>query len=253
VYWFDYLLQRYIRRLDIQIPEAWIAFTHIMAETEPIVTQGIEPSSGESHSPPGDRHVTATWGSKDGNISNAEWNDAEANKLPEKVADLEKKGEINDQHPRKKIVVVGLGMVGIAFIEKLMKYDVKRREYDVVVIGEEPHLAYNRVGLTSFFQHRKVENLYLNPKEWYASMPEGSLNYHLNTLVTEIDSAEKNVKTSSGETVPYDILVLATGPTRSSHDIHPAMTRMAYSYTAQSKTYKDSSNSLRQGKVQQAL
>jgi len=45
----------------------------------------------------------------------------------------------------------------------------------------------------------------------YASMPEGSLNYHLNTLVTEIDSAEKNVKTSSGETVPYDILVLATG------------------------------------------
>jgi len=47
-----------------------------------------------------------------------------------------------------------------------MKYDVKRREYDVIVIGEEAHLAYNRVGLTSFFQHRKVENLYLNPKEW---------------------------------------------------------------------------------------
>lgn len=47
-----------------------------------------------------------------------------------------------------------------------MKLDVKRREYDIVVIGEEAHLAYNRVGLTSFFQHRNVENLYLNPKEW---------------------------------------------------------------------------------------
>jgi len=47
-----------------------------------------------------------------------------------------------------------------------MKYDVKRREYDVVVIGEEAHLAYNRVGLTSYFEHRQVENLYLNPKEW---------------------------------------------------------------------------------------
>lgn len=47
-----------------------------------------------------------------------------------------------------------------------MKLDVKRREYDIIVIGEEPHLAYNRVGLTSFFQHRVVENLYLNPKEW---------------------------------------------------------------------------------------
>ena len=50
--------------------------------------------------------------------------------------------------------------------EKLLKMDAKRREYDVVVVGEESHLAYNRVGLTSFFQHRKAENLYLNPREW---------------------------------------------------------------------------------------
>ncbi len=47
-----------------------------------------------------------------------------------------------------------------------MKLDAKRREYDIIVIGEEPHLAYNRVGLSSFFQHRNAENLYLNPKEW---------------------------------------------------------------------------------------
>lgn len=50
--------------------------------------------------------------------------------------------------------------------EKVLKLDVKRREYDIIVVGEEPHLAYNRVGLTSFFQHREVENLYLNPREW---------------------------------------------------------------------------------------
>lgn len=42
-------------------------------------------------------------------------------------------------------------------------------------------------------------------------MPEGSLSYHLNTLVTEILSDEKVVKTSAGDTVPYDVLVLATG------------------------------------------
>ena len=50
--------------------------------------------------------------------------------------------------------------------EKLLKLDSRRREYDIVVIGEEAHLAYNRVGLTSYFQHREVENLYLNPKDW---------------------------------------------------------------------------------------
>ncbi|KAL2686293.1 hypothetical protein IWX47DRAFT_907751 [Phyllosticta citricarpa] len=112
---------------------------------------------------------------------------------------------------RERVVVVGLGMVGIAFVEKLLKYDAKRREYDITVIGEEPHLAYNRVGLTSYFQHRQIENLYLNPREWYSSMPEGALSYHLNTRVTDILHDDKVVKTASGDVVPYDILVLATG------------------------------------------
>jgi NAD(P)H-nitrite reductase large subunit len=50
--------------------------------------------------------------------------------------------------------------------EKITKLDSEKRQYDLVVIGEEPHLAYNRVGLTSFFEHRNIEELYLNPKEW---------------------------------------------------------------------------------------
>jgi nitrite reductase (NAD(P)H) len=47
-----------------------------------------------------------------------------------------------------------------------MKLDVKRREYDIVIIGEEPHLAYNRVGLTSFFEHRDVKQLYMQQETW---------------------------------------------------------------------------------------
>ncbi|KKA23287.1 Nitrite reductase (NAD(P)H), partial [Rasamsonia emersonii CBS 393.64] len=113
---------------------------------------------------------------------------------------------------RRKIVVVGLGMVAIAFIEKLMKLDAELRQYDIVVIGEEPHVAYNRVGLSSFFEHRKVEDLYLNPEEWkYSSFKDGSFNYHLNTRVTEVDPDHKLVKTSTGQEVSYNILVLATG------------------------------------------
>ncbi|KAJ9214322.1 hypothetical protein DTO166G4_4167 [Paecilomyces variotii] len=112
---------------------------------------------------------------------------------------------------RKKIVVVGLGMVAISFIEKVKKLDAQRRLYDIVVIGEEPHVAYNRVGLSSFFEHRKIEDLYLTPKEWYSSFEDGSFNYHLNTQVTEIVPEHKYVKTSTGDSVSYDILVVATG------------------------------------------
>ncbi|QSZ30073.1 hypothetical protein DSL72_004593 [Monilinia vaccinii-corymbosi] len=89
--------------------------------------------------------------------------------------------------------------------------DAQKREYDITVIGEESHLAYNRVGLTSFFQHRTVENLYLHPASWYADVPEGSLRCHVNTTVVEICHADKRVACASGGKVPYDILVLATG------------------------------------------
>ncbi|KAK3984607.1 putative nitrite reductase [NAD(P)H] [Cladorrhinum sp. PSN332] len=112
---------------------------------------------------------------------------------------------------RKRIVVVGLGMVGISFIEKLLKLDARTRNYDIVVIGEEPHVAYNRVGLTSFFEHRKVENLYLNPLEWYESILDGALSYHLNSTVTEIHPSKKTITCANGQEVGYDILVLATG------------------------------------------
>lgn len=54
--------------------------------------------------------------------------------------------------------------------EKLLKLDARNREYEIVVIGEEPYLAYNRVGLTSFFNNRKIENLYLNPQDWVGDL-----------------------------------------------------------------------------------
>jgi nitrite reductase (NAD(P)H) len=45
----------------------------------------------------------------------------------------------------------------------------------------------------------------------YSDKSQGSLNYHLNTIVTEIHPDAKVVMTSRGDTVPYDKLVLATG------------------------------------------
>lgn len=43
---------------------------------------------------------------------------------------------------REKIVVVGFGMVGINFVEKLLDLD-RDDQYEIVVFGEEPCLPYN--------------------------------------------------------------------------------------------------------------
>ncbi|RPA71697.1 nitrite reductase [Ascobolus immersus RN42] len=92
----------------------------------------------------------------------------------------------------------------------MIKLDSERREYEMLVIGEEAHVAYNRVGLTDFFETRKIEDLYLNPAEWYESQ-KPTLNTVINTKVVEILPETKQVRTASGELVGYDILVLATG------------------------------------------
>ena len=51
------------------------------------------------------------------------------------------------------IVVIGNGMVGHRFCEKLVEFDVSRH-YRVVTFCEEPRAAYDRVGLTSYLAPR---------------------------------------------------------------------------------------------------
>ncbi|KAI0770919.1 nitrite reductase [Trametes elegans] len=111
---------------------------------------------------------------------------------------------------RKTVVVVGLGMVGIAFIEKLLDLDSGDR-YRVVSCGEEAHLAYNRVALTDYFQHRNVEQLYLNSADWYAKQDPEKFSFHTGETVTALDTVARTVTTDKGRTIAYDRCVLATG------------------------------------------
>ncbi|KAF7289888.1 NAD(P)H nitrite reductase [Mycena indigotica] len=116
---------------------------------------------------------------------------------------------------REVVFVVGLGMVGIAFIEKLLNLDLEQKKYFVLTCGEENYFAYNRVGLTEYFEHRNVENLYLNPPSWYAEQQPESFRYFLGETVTSISPSEHLVHTSQGHSFKYDTCVLATGSSAS--------------------------------------
>ncbi|KAF7323911.1 NAD(P)H nitrite reductase [Mycena kentingensis (nom. inval.)] len=116
---------------------------------------------------------------------------------------------------REIIFVAGLGMVGMAFIEKLLTLDAERGRYLVVTCGEEKYFAYNRVGLTEYFEHRNIENLYLNPPAWYAEQKPDSFRYFLEESVTSISPSEHLVRTSKGRKIKYSKCVLATGSSAS--------------------------------------
>ncbi len=66
---------------------------------------------------------------------------------------------------RARLVVVGFGMVAYRLLERLAALDALRR-YDVTVIGEEPHPAYDRVRLTGWLDHRDPARLALASPGW---------------------------------------------------------------------------------------
>ena len=109
--------------------------------------------------------------------------------------------------PRKTIVVIGNGMVGHRFCEKLIEYDVSG-EYRLVTFCEEPRAAYDRVGLTTFFAHRDAQKLMLARKEWYL---EHGIELHIGDRACEIDRERKLVRSDKGIEIEYDAIVMATG------------------------------------------
>ncbi|WP_114748839.1 nitrite reductase large subunit NirB [Pleomorphovibrio marinus] len=108
---------------------------------------------------------------------------------------------------KSQIIVVGNGMVGYKFCEKLRNSDTEDR-YQVTVFGEEPWPAYDRVHLSSYFTNTDPHKLQMAPRSWYA---ENKVELRTNELVTLIDKENRVVVNHLGESFPYDYLVLATG------------------------------------------
>lgn len=104
-------------------------------------------------------------------------------------------------------VVVGNGPVGFRFIRDLVeRQPLGHRK--LVVFGEEPTPAYDRVNLTSFLDSEEPDSLQYEPASWYEA---NGIRLHTSDAVTQIDRSAKQVHSASGRVVAYDQLVLATG------------------------------------------
>jgi nitrite reductase (NADH) large subunit len=105
------------------------------------------------------------------------------------------------------IVVIGNGMVGYKFCDKLVAKSAPHT-FNITVIGEEPRPAYDRVHLSAYFSGTTVEELTMAPAGWYA---DNGIQLLTSELVTAIDRTAQTVTTQHGRTFSYDKLILATG------------------------------------------
>eukprot|EP00978_Attheya_sp_CCMP212_P023295 scaffold71048_cov55-Attheya_sp.AAC.3 len=115
---------------------------------------------------------------------------------------------------KKKVVVIGNGMVGQRFMENLLKHD-KDKKCVISTFCEEPRAAYNRVKLTSFFDTKNPSDLSMTSEfdengrtVWY---DENGVELLLNDKAVSIDTEAKTVTGASGKVIDYDVAVLATG------------------------------------------
>lgn len=108
---------------------------------------------------------------------------------------------------KQKLVMVGNGMAGVAFVEQLLK--LNPHKYEITIIGAEPHPNYNRIMLSSVLAgDAELKDIVLNDWDWYKDNHIELITGH---MVTKVDSVNKQVSTDQGLQVEFDELVLATG------------------------------------------
>ena len=108
---------------------------------------------------------------------------------------------------RRTLVVVGHGMVAHKLVETLVERGATA-DWRIVVFCEERRLAYDRVGLSSYFDGATAEQLSLVAPGFFDA--EG-LDVHVGDAVVRIDRDRREAVSARGTTVAYDELVLATG------------------------------------------
>jgi nitrite reductase (NADH) large subunit len=105
-----------------------------------------------------------------------------------------------------RLVVVGNGMAGARLVEEVHRRAPGR--YAVTVLGAEPTPAYNRIMLSAVLAGDKtVPDIVLGSD----AAPAPDTNIVTGDAAVAIDRDAHRVRTASGRSFAYDVLVLATG------------------------------------------
>jgi len=100
-------------------------------------------------------------------------------------------------------------MVGARFAEEVRRHDPDARRVALTILGAEHRPAYNRVLLPSLLSGSMQDrDLISHDLGWYA---ERQVLLRTGTAAIGLDMAARRVRTSEGDAVGYDDLVLATG------------------------------------------
>ncbi|ORU92394.1 MAG: nitrite reductase large subunit [Cycloclasticus sp. symbiont of Poecilosclerida sp. N] len=111
---------------------------------------------------------------------------------------------------KKKLVVIGNGMVGHKFMQAIAASNAQDgcEKYELITFCEESRLAYDRVQLSSYFSGKTADDLSLVEAGFYE---DNNITVYIGDRACHIDREKQIVTSKNGVSVEYDKLVLATG------------------------------------------
>jgi len=108
---------------------------------------------------------------------------------------------------RAGAVIVGGGQAGFEAAASLRSEGFQER---ITIVGEEPHLPYQRPPLSKGFvlDTHGLDEIELRPAAFYE---QHRIDLIVGERVVELDRQARHIRVASGASIPYDALVLAVG------------------------------------------
>ena len=106
---------------------------------------------------------------------------------------------------KQKVIIVGNGIAGTT---AALEFERHKDSFEITMISGESKYHYSRPALMYIFMgHMQYTDTVPYPKSFWKKQ---SINL-VHDWVSKIDTSKKTVLCQKGETLDYDILVLATG------------------------------------------
>lgn len=107
----------------------------------------------------------------------------------------------------ERVVIAGAGHASGQVVASLRQH---KFDGEIVLVGDEPYLPYQRPPLSKKFLAGELpaERLYVKPESFY---DDPAITLQLGTSIAAIDREAKCLKIEDGEDITYDKLVISTG------------------------------------------